>query len=81
MDLGYNSDWNNPLSTKVKFKGEKMFDDKLLPHRQAIDRIDEEILSLLNKRAEHAHIIGELKGGGVVYRPERELRYSHGLNL
>ena len=72
MDLGYNREWNNPLPTKVKFKGEKMSDDKLLPHRQAIDRIDEEILSLLNKRAEHAHMIGELKGSGVVYRPERE---------
>ena len=49
-----------------------MPDDKLLPHRQAIDKIDEEILTLLNKRAEHAHMIGELKGSGVVYRPERE---------
>lgn len=45
---------------------------KLLPHRTAIDAIDAEILSLLNQRAGHARAIGELKGTGVVYRPERE---------
>lgn len=47
-------------------------DAKLLPHRQAIDHIDEQILQLLNQRATHARTIGELKGTGVVYRPERE---------
>ena len=47
-------------------------DDKLLPHRNAIDEIDATILRLLNERAGHAHAIGELKGTGVVYRPERE---------
>ncbi|QEY25638.1 prephenate dehydratase [Neisseria zalophi] len=47
-------------------------DDKLLPHRNAIDEIDATILSLLNKRAGHARAIGELKGTGTVYRPERE---------
>ncbi len=45
---------------------------KLLPHRNAIDQIDAEILRLLNQRAEHARAIGELKGTGAVYRPERE---------
>lgn len=45
---------------------------KLLPHRNAIDSIDQQILALLNQRAMHAHAIGELKGTGVVYRPERE---------
>lgn len=45
---------------------------KLLPHRQAIDAIDQQILSLLNERATHAQAIGTLKGTGVVYRPERE---------
>ncbi|MDO5357554.1 MAG: prephenate dehydratase [Conchiformibius sp.] len=49
-----------------------MSDEKLLPHRQAIDEIDAEILQLLNRRAGHARAIGELKGTGVVYRPERE---------
>jgi len=44
------------------------------PHRNAIDEIDAEILRLLNKRAGHAHAIGELKGTGAVYRPERENR-------
>ncbi len=46
--------------------------DKLLPHRNAIDSIDHQILNLLNQRAEHARAIGALKGTGVVYRPERE---------
>ncbi|MDO1510377.1 MULTISPECIES: prephenate dehydratase [unclassified Neisseria] len=47
-------------------------DDKLLPHRNAIDKIDATILNLLNQRAGHARAIGELKGTGTVYRPERE---------
>ncbi len=47
-------------------------DDKLLPHRQAIDEIDATILQLLNQRADHARTIGELKGTVTVYRPERE---------
>lgn len=49
-----------------------MDDAKLLPHRNAIDAIDREILELMNRRAAHARAIGELKGTGVVYRPERE---------
>lgn len=58
-------------------------DDKLLPHRKAIDEIDATILRLLNDRAGHARAIGELKGTGVVYRPEREaevLRRIQNLN-
>lgn len=47
-------------------------DAKLLPHRNAIDEIDQQVLQLLNQRAKHARAIGELKGTGVVYRPERE---------
>ncbi len=57
--------------------------EKLLPHRQAIDEIDAAILDLLNRRASHARAIGELKGTGVVYRPEREaevLRRIQSLN-
>lgn len=46
--------------------------DKLKPHRDAIDDIDATLLQLLNRRAGHARAIGELKGTGVVYRPERE---------
>lgn len=49
-----------------------MPDSKLLPHRNAIDAIDQQILDLMNQRANHARAIGELKGTGVVYRPERE---------
>lgn len=47
-------------------------DSKLIPHRNAIDQIDKQILDLINERAKHARHIGELKGTGVVYRPERE---------
>lgn len=49
-----------------------MIDSQLLPHRQAIDGIDQQILDLLNQRAQHARAIGELKGTGAIYRPERE---------
>ncbi|MDO4997971.1 MAG: prephenate dehydratase [Neisseria sp.] len=49
-----------------------MSDEQLLPHRNAIDEIDATVLRLLNERAQHARAIGELKGTGVVYRPERE---------
>lgn len=41
-------------------------------HRDAIDRIDSEIVRLVSERARHAQAIGHLKGGAVVYRPERE---------
>ena len=54
--------WNRTMS----------MDDKLLPHRDAIDAIDRQILTLLNERATHARAIGALKGTGAVYRPERE---------
>ena len=40
--------------------------------RAEIDRLDEEVLQRLSRRAEIAHEIGRVKGGAVVYRPERE---------
>jgi chorismate mutase/prephenate dehydratase len=43
--------------------------DKL---RREIDRIDEELAELIEKRAAQAKRIGELKGGAPAYRPERE---------
>ncbi len=49
-----------------------MSDDLLKHHRDAIDSIDAHILALINERASHAQRIGEIKGGGVIYRPERE---------
>ncbi|HNX71316.1 chorismate mutase, partial [Rivihabitans pingtungensis] len=49
-----------------------MSDDLLKQHRDAIDSIDAQILELINQRARHAQKIGEIKGGGVIYRPERE---------
>lgn len=45
--------------------------DELQQHRTRIDALDDEILKLVNERAEYAQAIGVLKNG-VVYRPERE---------
>ncbi|WP_028450920.1 MULTISPECIES: prephenate dehydratase [Chitinibacter] len=44
----------------------------LKEHRDAIDALDAQILQLINQRAQHAHQIGVIKGGGIIYRPERE---------
>ncbi|SCK23506.1 prephenate dehydratase [Vogesella sp. LIG4] len=49
-----------------------MSEELLKQHRDAIDSIDIQILNLLNQRAQHARDIGEIKGGGIIYRPERE---------
>ncbi|WP_293762522.1 prephenate dehydratase [uncultured Aquitalea sp.] len=49
-----------------------MSEELLKQHRDAIDSIDVQILNLLNQRASHAREIGEIKGGGIIYRPERE---------
>ncbi|MBZ0091374.1 MAG: prephenate dehydratase [Sulfuricellaceae bacterium] len=46
--------------------------DDLQRHRAAIDAIDDEIVRLVSERAAHARAIGEIKGGGLIYRPERE---------
>ncbi|MDR2240132.1 MAG: prephenate dehydratase [Zoogloeaceae bacterium] len=46
--------------------------DELQRLRAEIDRLDEEVLRRLSRRAEIAREIGRVKGGGVVYRPERE---------
>ncbi|WP_137718359.1 prephenate dehydratase [Methylobacillus flagellatus] len=47
-------------------------DDALKQHRDQIDAIDEQLLKLVNARAQHARDIGSLKGEGPIYRPERE---------
>ncbi len=52
--------------------GEDTSTDGIARHRDAIDRIDDDIVRLISERAAHAQAIGRLKGGGVVYRPERE---------
>ncbi len=57
--------------------------EALARHRAGIDALDREILVRLNARARHAQTIGELKGGGGAYRPEREaqvLSALHALN-
>jgi chorismate mutase/prephenate dehydratase len=46
--------------------------DEIEKLRREIDRIDEELAGLLEKRAAAAKRIGELKGGTPAYRPERE---------
>ncbi len=40
--------------------------------RDKIDAIDEQLLQLVNERAQLAREIGNLKNGGPIYRPERE---------
>src|SRR5262245_49278446 len=40
--------------------------------RGEIDKIDDELTGLLDRRAALAQEIGKLKGGGPAYRPERE---------
>ena len=46
--------------------------DQLKQCRDQIDTIDEQLLKLVNQRAQLAREIGNLKGGGPIYRPERE---------
>ena len=55
-------------------------DDGLRRHRDAIDALDREILARLNARASHAQAIGEIKGGSLAYRPERETQVLQGLH-
>lgn len=40
--------------------------------RAQIDALDEQILKLLNERARLAQAVGHVKGGSLIYRPERE---------
>ncbi len=56
----------------IVFRGSNVSEEQLKQHRHAIDSIDAEILARLNARAGHARAIGEIKGGGIIYRPERE---------
>jgi chorismate mutase / prephenate dehydratase len=46
--------------------------DELEKLRREIDRIDDELAELVEKRAAQAKTIGELKAGAPAYRPERE---------
>jgi len=46
--------------------------EKLTKLREQIDRLDDELLKLVNQRAELAQQIGHLKEDGVVLRPDRE---------
>ncbi len=53
--------------------------DILKQHRDQIDAIDTQLLKLVNERAKHARAIGELKGSGPIYRPEREAQVLRSL--
>jgi chorismate mutase/prephenate dehydratase len=46
--------------------------EELKKFREQIDRIDDEMLRLVNERAKLAQQIGHAKGNGAVLRPERE---------
>ena len=46
--------------------------DPIKTLRDRIDAIDQQLLQLMNQRASLAREIGELKGDGPIYRPERE---------
>src|SRR6185295_2794165 len=45
-------------------------------HRKAIDKLDAQIVKLLNDRTTHVFEIGKLKlqAGGEIYAPQRELQ-------
>ncbi len=60
--------------------GEAESAEALGRHRSAIDALDREILARLNERARHAQAIGEIKGGRIAYRPERETQVLQGLH-
>ncbi|MCX7628181.1 MAG: prephenate dehydratase [Methylophilaceae bacterium] len=49
-----------------------MSEERLKQLRDRIDAIDDELLALLNQRAQLARDIGSLKNDGPIYRPERE---------
>ena len=58
-----------PLSSRVSAAG---VTDEIRTLRGRIDAVDDQLLALVNERAELARRIGTLKGDGPVYRPERE---------
>lgn len=62
---------------------DKELQAKLLPLRQKIDSIDQQILLLINERAKTAQAVGELKHQhheqGPVFRPEREAQVIRAL--
>ena len=55
--------------------------DELKRYRAQIDHLDDELLRMVNQRAELAQRIGHTKGGDVVLRPEREAQILQRLLL
>lgn len=62
---------------------DKELQAKLLPLRQKIDDLDQQILNLINERARTAQAVGDLKHAhheqGPVFRPEREAQVVRAL--
>lgn len=62
---------------------DKELQAKLLPLRQKIDSLDQQILELVNERARTAQAVGDLKHAhheqGPVFRPEREAQVIRAL--
>lgn len=62
---------------------DKELQAKLLPLRQKIDHLDQQILELINERARTAQAVGEFKHAhheqGPVFRPEREAQVIRAL--
>lgn len=50
-----------------------MSEEKILKHREAIDRLDDQILKLLSERSGHVQEVGRIKGPNAQkHRPDRE---------
>ena len=62
---------------------DKELQAKLLPLRQKIDALDQQILDLINERARTAQAVGDVKHGhpgeSPVFRPEREVQVIRAL--
>ena len=58
-----------------------VIEPELLALRERIDAVDAQLLALLNRRAELALVVGEIKKrqGSAVFRPEREAQVIDGL--
>ncbi len=58
--------------------------EELAVVRQQIDRLDGQLLELLNQRARYAQQVGEIKArhgeAGFIYRPEREAQVLPGFS-
>lgn len=68
--------YNLPMTENPSPMGPKSIDAQLAPLREKIDRLDRDLIELLNQRAEVVVEIGRIKRdtGGPIYAPDREQR-------